>query len=144
MTNEPEKQGKYIYRHKHIGFNGGKQPETPQRKDNNIDEFDIVFNSIEDFNKWFKETTIGLAELDGVLNYCEYFKREKGNEGFYERDGKRCKVNGQWDRYYILGDFEPPKQEWYNGLIELRHFLKDNDWFNDDYFSLKTKYLTLK
>ena len=140
MTKE---QTKYIYRHKHIGFNGGKQPETPQRKGQEPDELDIVFSSREEFDKWFKETTIGLAQLDGVMNYCKYFKRENGNEGLYEREDKKCKVNGQWDRYYILGNFKPPKQDWYNGLTEFRQFLKDNNWFNDEYFEIMDKYLTL-
>ena len=64
----------YVYRYKKSVFNGLPVPKTPQReKPNELDEWDMVFESKEKFNKWYKELTIKLAELDECMNFCKYF-----------------------------------------------------------------------
>lgn len=89
-------QGAYVYRHKKIVFNGGPVPSTPQRKEEELDEFDTVFSSKQDYESWYKNCVNGLAELDECLNYCKHFVREQGNKGKYIRDGKSYPVDGTW------------------------------------------------
>lgn len=113
----------YVYRHKKIVFNGLPVPPTPQRKDNYMDEFDRFFSSKEDFNKWYKGLVSGLAELDGCLNYCKHFIREKGNKGNYVRDGKSYPVDGSWCGTHDYGYGESGK--FFEWVIE--NFGKD--WY---------------
>jgi hypothetical protein len=137
---ELQKQGKYIWRYKHIGFYNSQSPLALMRQGNEIDKWDKVFDSKADFDKWFKKTQIGLAELDEVMNYCKYFIREKGNEGWYERDGKRCEVNGLWDGYHIDGSALFPVKEFdYDKMNKFRDFLQQNVWLKD-WFELRDKY----
>lgn len=127
---ELEKQGFYIWRHKHIGFNQLPQPVTPPRENKDIlDDFDFVFLSKKDFNEWFDETSVGLAELDQVLNYCKYFIREKGNQGRYEREGKSIKVDGTWDGYHINTPM----------MKDFKEFLLENGWL-ENWFELHPRY----
>lgn len=70
----------YIHRHRPIVFNPNGSTPPPARIDNELDEFDTIFSSKEDFMKWYEYTQINLAELDCVMNYCKFFKRLKGNE----------------------------------------------------------------
>lgn len=60
-------------------------------------------------NKDFSERVIGLAELDEVMDYCEYFVRDgikDGNRnGQYVREGKSHPVKGYWDGYEIWGKY---------------------------------------
>lgn len=100
---------------------------APQRSNNQIDRFDILFDSKEDYVKWNKDVTIGLAELDCLMNYCKYFQREKGNDGYYVRDGKSIRVNGTFTAYDL-----PPY---------FKDFLKDNNW-QDNWFELMDRYKT--
>lgn len=128
---ELEKLGFYIWRHKHMGFNSLPMPTTPERKEKDVlDEHDFVFSSKKDFDNWFKEVQVGLAELDQVLNYCKYFHRDKGNDGRYIRDGKECKVDGTWDGYHINTPL----------MAEFKNFLSTNGWL-EDWFELHPRYL---
>lgn len=136
---ELEKQGKYVYRHKKVIFEGGLTDPTPQRKDEYPDSFDTIFNSKSDFDSWYKSMVSGLAELDGAMNYCKFFQRDKGNAGRYVRGCKECLVNGQWTRYYIEAQGSLPKTGWYEGLKEFQNFLKDNKW-EDSWFELMERY----
>lgn len=112
----------YIYRHKPIVFNGGPVISPPQRKKGvEIDEWDKVFESEEEFRVWYKDLVVGLATLDEVMNYCEYFKRIKGNIGYYERSGKKFPVDGTWTGYEI-------NTEMMRGFKE---FLIENGWLNN-------------
>jgi hypothetical protein len=120
----------YIYRYKQIVFNDSSGLSSPQRKEKNVlDEFDIVFDSKEEFEDWYKGLVVGLAELDEVMNYCKFFKRIKGNEGIYERDGKTCLVNGKWDVYHINT----------KELADFKNFLIKNNWLNN-WFELMDRY----
>lgn len=108
--NELKVEGKYVYRHKKIGFNGLPTPSTPQREGNFPDNFDLIFDNKEEFEKWYKIMMAGLAILDECLNYCQHFIREKGNIGAYERDGKRYyPVNGTWCGTHDYGRGESGK-----------------------------------
>jgi hypothetical protein len=118
-----KKQGKYIYRYSQICFNGNGI-KAPQRKDDLIDEWDKIFDSKEDFEKWYKDLVINLAELDQVMNYCKYFVRLKGNNGNYVREGKTCPVNGLWDCYHI----NTPEMSQFNDFI-IKNGWKNN-WFD--------------
>lgn len=128
----------YEHKYKHIGFNGGAQPPT-----SNVIE---VFGSKENFLEVNKLRIVGLANLDGVMNFCTYFKRDEGNIGIYEREEKSHPVNGEWDRYYILANYTQEhdkflKGAWYENLLNFQGFLKENGWFNDSYFSLMERYI---
>lgn len=118
----------YVYRYKPVLF-WGKGESAPQRKDDKLDEWDKVFNSKEEYEKWYKDLIAGLAELDEVMNYCKYFKRSKGNEGFYERENKSCPVNGTWTGYYLNTPM----------MADFKSFLKENSWINN-WFELMDKY----
>ena len=128
------KDGIYIHRHKAIRFNGLPVPVTPQRREC-LDEFDTLFDSFDEYTKWNKAVTAGLAELDEAMNYCRYFVREKGNQGHYVRDGKSFPVDGSW---VGLQDFDnyPPCQPFVAWLIE-------NGWRND-WFELMDRYKNIK
>lgn len=121
---ELQAEGKYVYRHKKIVFNGLPAPSTPQRDGPYPDKFDTVFESKEYFEAWYKGMMAGLANLDECLNYCAHFIREKGNLGAYERDGKRYyPVDGTWCGLHDCGRGESGKffewvtenfgKEWY-------------------------------
>lgn len=86
----------YVYRHKKIVFNSLPVQSTPQRGGKELDKFDTIFPSKEEYDKWYRGMIIGLAELDQCLNYCRHFVREKGNQGKYVRDGKSYPVDGTW------------------------------------------------
>lgn len=77
----------------------------------------------------FQWTRADAAELDEVMNYCKFFKRIKGNEGVYERDGKTCLVNGKWDVYHINT----------KELADFKNFLIKNNWLNN-WFELMDRY----
>lgn len=124
---------KYVYRYKKIVFNGLLVDAIPQRIDNELDKHDIVFNSKEDFNTWYKGLVAGLAELDECLNYCKHFVREKGNIGSYERDGKRYyPVDGTWCGTHDYGRGESGK--FFEWVIEN---------FEEKWYELMDKYATL-
>ena len=137
---ELEAQGKYIWRYKHVGFYGTPRPTAPQRGGEEIDKWDKVFDSKELFDEWYRDLVKGLAELDQVMNYCEYFVRTKGNEGKYIREGKEHEVNGQWDSYHIWGNAMFPVLTFDYKLMEsFKKFLIENGW-KDDWFKLMDKY----
>ena len=121
----------YVHRYKPIRFNGQMTTGTPMREGEYMDRFDSFFPSMEEFTKWNKSVTAGLAELDEAMNYCKYFVRSKGNEGHYVRDGKSFPVDGSWTG---LQDFDnyPPCQPFVRWLI-------DNDW-RDTWFELMDRY----
>lgn len=121
----------YIHRYKPIIFNGGPTQSAPQReKGVEIDEWDKVFESKEDFEKWHRSLTIGLAELDECLNYCQHFVREKGNLGSYERDGKRYyPVDGTWCGIHDYGRGESGK---------FFDWVKEN--FGENWYQLMDRY----
>ena len=52
---------------------------------------------IKEHNDLVKRSLPFLAELDQSMNYCEYFVRDKGNEGLYIRGWFKYKVNWLWD-----------------------------------------------
>lgn len=90
---------------------------------------DFVFNSKDEFNLWYKAQVAYFAELDEYMNYCKYFVREKNNDGYYERDNKRCPVNGLTTSYEL-------------GLEKNRlfkDFLIENGW-ESNWFELRDKY----
>ena len=131
------KQGKYLWQYKHIKFQGG----GGGREWGNADPVYFVFDSKQDFDVWFRETQIGLASLDQVMNYCEYFVRSKGNQGKYIREGKEHEVNGEWDGYHIEGSSLFPQVHFdYKLMDSFRNFLKENGWGNS-WFDLKDKYV---
>lgn len=99
----------YVYRYKTIVFNGGVTPVIQQRSNNEIDEWDKVFSSKEDFQHWYSGVVVGLAELDQCLNYCKHFVRTKGNEGNYVRNGKTYPVDGSWCGIHDYGIGESGK-----------------------------------
>ena len=125
------KPPQYLYRHKAIRFNGLSTPPTPQRSTEELDIYDSVFSSKEDYDEWNKSTTAGLAELDEAMNYCKYFVREKGNKGNYVRDGKSFPVDGSWVGIQDFDNYQPcqPFVEW----------LKDNGW-RDTWFEIMERY----
>lgn len=129
VSNIPK--GAYLHRHKPIRFNGLPTPQTPQRESDYLDNFDTVFDSLEDYKTWNRSVTIGLAELDEAMNYCKYFVRDKGNEGHYVRDGKSFPVNGTW---VGLQDFDsyPPCQPFVR-------WLEEHGW-RDTWFELMDRY----
>jgi hypothetical protein len=102
-------KGAYLHRYKPIVFNSGPVMAVPQRKGEELDTFDIVFSSKEEYESWYKSLVIGLAELDQCLNYCKHFTRIKGNEGLYIRDGKEYPVNGTWCGIHDYGRGESGK-----------------------------------
>jgi len=122
---------KYVYRHKHIGFNGGGGPETPQRKDNLLDNFDTVFDTKEEYTNWYRSAVIGLAELDESMNYCAYFVRDKGNVGTYEREGKSFPVDGSWVGIQDFDNYKP--------AMAFVEWLETNGWRNN-WFKLMPRY----
>lgn len=126
---ELKKQGKFIYRYKPVVFNGGPTVGAPMRENDEIDGFDKVFDSQADFEVWYRDLVAGFAELDECLNYCQYFVREKGNEGHYVRDGKSYPVNGTWTGYEMNCDF----------MAGFKHFLIENDFYTD-WFKLHERY----
>ena len=130
---ELQKQGKYIYRYKKLVLNSLPVESTPQRKQQNItDTFDYIFESKDKFNEWYKDISIGFAELDQCLNYCKFFKRIKGNIGEYVRDGKTFKVVGTWCGTQDFGS------KFTKGF---EFFLKENGWENN-WYDLMDKYKT--
>jgi len=56
----------YTHKYKPIVFNG-----LPTNNRGYTEE--KVFNTKKEFENWFKELSIGLAELDECMNYCKYF-----------------------------------------------------------------------
>lgn len=124
------REGKYVYRYSPICFNG-KGESAPQRTKDEIDAFDKVFDSKEDFTAWHRDLTIGLAELDEVMNYCEYFERSNGNDGFYIREGKRFPVKGTWTGYEINCEH----------MLGFKNFLIENGWLKY-WFKLMKRYAT--
>ena len=127
---ELEDLGFYIWRHKHIGFNNCEMPKTLDRKNTlQVDNFDLIFLSRQDFQNWYRSTQIWIAELDQVLNYCKYFVRENGNVGYYEGDGKKCRVLGDWDGHHINT----------KTMKEFRDFLVENKWLGN-WFELHERY----
>lgn len=142
---ELEKEGKYVYRFKHIGFQDSGGIQTPTRKNNELDEWDMVFESKKHIDKWFREVQIGLAELDRVMNYCRFFQRTQGNEGQYVRDGKSFPVDGRWDGYYIDADWKEVETSiqkyWKEKLSPFQAFLRENGWWKN-WFELMDRYKT--
>lgn len=126
-----KEKGLYVHRHKPIRFNGLVTPTIPQRETDYPDEFDTIFFDQASYQKWNKEVTAGLAELDESMNYCKYFVREKGNKGNYVRDGKSFPVDGSW---VGIQDFDnyPPCQSFVK-------WLEENGW-KDDWFELMDRY----
>lgn len=128
------KEGVYLHRHKPIRFNGLATPGTPQRESEYLDDFDIVFDSKEDYFQWNKEVTAGLAELDEAMNYCKYFVRDKGNVGRYIREGKSFPVDGSWVGAQDFDSYPPcqPFVRW----------LEENGW-RETWFELMDRYKNL-
>lgn len=121
----------YVWRFKPIRFNGCVTTPTPQRESNTPDSFDLFFTSKEAFKKWFRSTTVTLAELDESMNYCKYFQRDKGNTGYYVREGKSFPVDGSWVGIQDFDNYAPcqPFVAW----------LKANNW-RDTWFELMDRY----
>ena len=135
---ELKKQGAYIWRFKHFNFSGipngsYRGLDAPPRIKNEVDKYDYVFDSQEELDKWYKERLIGFAEFDKVMNYCKYFEREIGNDGFYVRDGKKCKVSGHWDGYLVDVEFDK------NVTKLFQNFLNENGW-RSNWFELMDRY----
>lgn len=128
------KEGTYLYRHKPIRFNGGVTAGAPQRESEYLDEFDTVFDNIEEYKQWQKSVTAGLAELDESMNYCQYFVRDKGNAGHYVREGKSFPVDGSWVGNQDFDNYPPcqPFVRW----------LEENGW-RDTWFELMDRYKNL-
>jgi hypothetical protein len=119
----------YVYRYKPIVFNSGTVPPTEQRKDQNIDQWDMIFSSKEEYNTWYKGLVAGFAELDHCLNYCKHFIRTKGNDGNYVREGKSFPVNGTWCGTQDYGRGE-------SGAF----FAWVNNNFGEDWYELMDRY----
>lgn len=114
---ELTKEGKYVHRYKKLVFSGSPTPPTQQREGLYPDHFDMVFESKEEFEKWYKGVVAGLANIDECLNYCEHFVRENGNIGAYEREGKRYyPVNGTWCGLHDYGRGE--SGEFFDWVVE--------------------------
>lgn len=135
------KEGKYVWRYKHVGFYGHAGASAPQRENDELDEWDKVFDSKKEFDKWYRGLVSGLAELDQVMNYCKYFVRAKGNKGKYVRDGKEHEVDGQWDGYHIWGNALFPALKFdYKLMASFKDFLIKNGWNEKNWFELMDKY----
>lgn len=87
------------------------------------------FHSKENYENWYKNLTAYLAELDEYMNYCTYFKREKGDNGYYEREGKRYPVKGYWKGIQDFDDVAKDFAIW----------LEENGW-RKMWFELREKY----
>jgi hypothetical protein len=125
-----KQEGKYVYRFKNIVFNSSPTLCAPNRIGDLTDEYDFIFESKEDFDKWHRALTIEFALLDECVNYCKFFVRKKGNDGDYVREGKSFPVDGTWTK---LHDFGSEKTK----AFEL--FLKENNWY-DNWFELMDRY----
>ena len=119
---------------KHISFNSTPQPKPSGRK--------FIFKDKKDFDLWFKITTVGLATLDKPLNYCKYFERTNGNEGFYIREGKVYPVNGEWDEAHLNCPHKKDMGFVCCKMRGFRQFLEQNGWINN-WFELKDSYKLL-
>lgn len=137
-VSELMREGKYVYRYKPVLFNGGHGSSAPQRENDEVDNFDKVFNSKSEFDKWYRELQIGLAELDEPMNYCKYFVRSKGNEGNYVRDGKSFTVNGEWVGLHDFCWSEP--SEGYKLTESFVVWLKESGWNKNNWFELMDRY----
>lgn len=127
----------YVYRYKQIILNGHSGTSAPQRKDNELDNWDRVFDSKEEYERWHHSLTVGLAELDQCMNFCYYFHRVKNNEGNYIREGKSFPVIGTWCGLHDFCFNEPEKG--YKPTIDFVKFLKENGWENN-WFKLMDRY----
>lgn len=114
----------YVWTIKPIRFNGLRAPQYRDSKP-------LIFESKKQFEIWYRGHVAYLAELDQAMNYCAYFQRTSGNEGFYVRDGESFSVNGSWVGIQDFDNYPPcqPFVQW----------LKDHNWF-DTWFELMPKY----
>lgn len=131
VTVDEIKKHFYVHRHKVIRFNGLLTPAIPQREGDFPDEYDSIFSDQSSYQKYNRKTTAALAELDEAMNYCQYFIRDKGNNGHYVRDGKSFPVDGSW---IGIQDFDshPPCQPFVA-------WLNENGW-RDNWFELMERY----
>ena len=88
---------------------------------------------------WHESTIANLANLDEIMDYCEYFKREKGQVGNYVREGKSCPVRGDFDGYHLNCPHKDKKGFVCCAMQDFRKFLEDNNWLSD-WFLIKNKY----
>lgn len=94
------------------------------------------------YRPWYNSLIAGLAELDQVMDYCEYFQREKGQLGFYVREGKSFPVHGSWDEYHLNCNHGEDRGFVCCKMKPFTLFLKENGWL-EDWFKLKGKYAEL-
>ncbi len=130
----------YVYRHCGVVFAGKSGIIAPQREDDDIDEYDSVFVSREEYERWFKDLQIDLAKLDEPMNYCEYFQRTKGNDGNYVREGRSFLVNGLWDGQHLNCLHVTPKGFVCCSMKEFSAWLDQNS-FKKDWWKLRQSYV---
>ena len=139
-----KKLGLFHWRWSHTGF-GGINSHAPKRqigREFEFDHFDYFFSSQEEFARYKKKIEVELSQLDEPLNYCQFFIRENGNDGVYERDGKVCKVNGLWCGYDIWDNQLFPSLDFdYKQIDVFRKFLTNNGWNESNWWKLHGRYV---
>ena len=70
---------------------------------------------IQHHNELVKRSLPYLAELDESMNYCEWFVRDKWNDGRYVRDWFEYRVSGLWDYKTMDGFYY--RWDWSEGKI---------------------------
>lgn len=142
---DPFLKDKFHWRHTSINFRG--PGITPKRTiPFEADQFDFWFKSPKEQNAWRTDREIGVAlALDWPLNYCRFFIRTAGRDGFYEREGKKHKAYGDMIRYEIENSSLFPlilSKEEKEVYQSFREFLLENGWEN--YFEPRPRYLEIQ